>query len=645
MTKTTKRAKRPAKEAPDGKPEEAAASEEARSLIKVKMTKVPAGRKAAPPQLPLIDPDVAAEAEGGRQTVPIIDCDHGPFQVRDPLFGIADLVASIKQDGLLQPITVRRLPPVQGIHRLEIIAGHRRYEACKAIGLVHIAAQVLKVDDEAAYRLSLIENMKRVDLDPLQEAETYALAVKKLGWTVGQLAKATNRTERYIKQRLAILNLPSTLRQFVQSGLPPAKAALLVPLDQFQHIKRGGANLIGKLKLDELLETTNDAIARHVHDTARTYSTTIGKDWDSDICRKAGCLGIVDGKKVCLSKTHAMAIKVEKLGGRIDKMLQAALADDGTLRKAGLSEDHGLPIFYDLEHLQDPYYQAPRVKTPGAYPAPPLRFSSSDAYRSEAEKLSKAARWNALKDLVKGKAFAANCRECPAWTKGCKRGRGIVMEVEPRYSGEDLIKATLACLVPECRRERYGESQKERGETADPKAIAKAKVEAAVQPYLTKHTGELLDLLAGEKLRILAVQFIYRYRMGEMPTMQHKHREILEGLGVTMPEHDNTPNGFLKAVMALGEETLWRALAGHALQHFDNAVQGRGGWGDEEAHDHYSAKPLQATVGLLFGEKAGTVIKDEVKRLTKNAKAVEADAVKALTRNRRPKKTAAKEAK
>ena len=107
---------------------------------------------------------------------------------------VADLAASMSLDGLLHPIAVRMLPPDKGNGgntHYEVIAGHRRLAAARTLGWKTVPVRVLKdIDSEAAFRLSLIENLKRVDLNPMEEAHAFALAINDLGWSERKVAKA-----------------------------------------------------------------------------------------------------------------------------------------------------------------------------------------------------------------------------------------------------------------------------------------------------------------------------------------------------------------------------------------------------------------------------------------------------------------------
>ena len=132
------------------------------------------------------------------------------YQIRSEIQDAA-LLDSIKERGLLQPILVR----VVG-ERFQVIAGQRRLNACKRLGLRTIAAKIIEVDDKEAFEISLIENIERKTLDPLEEARAFREYVDKLGFGgLSELAKRIGRSVSYVSRRLALLDLPSEVQQSI----------------------------------------------------------------------------------------------------------------------------------------------------------------------------------------------------------------------------------------------------------------------------------------------------------------------------------------------------------------------------------------------------------------------------------------------
>jgi ParB family chromosome partitioning protein len=118
---------------------------------------------------------------------------------------LAELVASIAQDGILQPVLVRPAPDGPGY---ELIAGERRWRAARAAGLVTVPAIVREADDREALALAVVENVVRTDLDPIEEARAYARLCDEMGLTQAEVAQAVGRSRVSITNGLRLLDLP-----------------------------------------------------------------------------------------------------------------------------------------------------------------------------------------------------------------------------------------------------------------------------------------------------------------------------------------------------------------------------------------------------------------------------------------------------
>jgi ParB family chromosome partitioning protein len=118
---------------------------------------------------------------------------------------LAELVASIAQDGVLQPVLVR--PAVEGFG-YELIAGERRWRAARAAGLATVPAIVREADDREALALAVVENVVRTDLDPIEEARAYARLCDEMGLTQAEVAQAVGRSRVAVTNGLRLLDLP-----------------------------------------------------------------------------------------------------------------------------------------------------------------------------------------------------------------------------------------------------------------------------------------------------------------------------------------------------------------------------------------------------------------------------------------------------
>lgn len=141
---------------------------------------------------------------------------------------LAELQASIKATGLLQPITVRPAGP----DRYELIAGERRLRAVTALGWAKIPAVVKDIDDRTALTLALVENLQRSDLNPLEEAEGYQRLLDEFAMTQQQVADVVGKDRSTVANILRILALPASVRRMVaesQLTLGHARALLSFP--------------------------------------------------------------------------------------------------------------------------------------------------------------------------------------------------------------------------------------------------------------------------------------------------------------------------------------------------------------------------------------------------------------------------------
>lgn len=140
---------------------------------------------------------------------------------------LQELSDSIKQNGVLQPLLVRK----KGA-KYEIVAGERRYQAAKLAGLAEIPVIIKDIDDDEVFKLALIENLQRSDLSPLEEARGYKQLIKERGLTQDEAAKLVSKSRSAITNTLRLLDLPKEVQQYVEDGLITAghaRAILAVP--------------------------------------------------------------------------------------------------------------------------------------------------------------------------------------------------------------------------------------------------------------------------------------------------------------------------------------------------------------------------------------------------------------------------------
>ena len=175
-------------------------------------------------------------AEHEDQKLPIAQVKPNPNQPRTHFdeSALAELAESIRENGVLQPLLVRK----KG-RNYEIIAGERRYQASKLAGLDEVPVIIKDVDDQKMMELALIENLQRSDLNPIEEAKGYQQLIKKSKMTQEALAKAVSKSRSSITNSLRLLDLPEEVQQFLFEGKMTAghaRAILAVPFEE-QRIK------------------------------------------------------------------------------------------------------------------------------------------------------------------------------------------------------------------------------------------------------------------------------------------------------------------------------------------------------------------------------------------------------------------------
>jgi ParB family chromosome partitioning protein len=124
---------------------------------------------------------------------------------------LAELEASLRSSGLLQPVTVRPI----GADTFELIAGERRFRAASGLGWEKIPAVIKNIDDRTALTLALVENLQRADLNPLEEAEGYQRLATEFGLTQQQIADVVGKDRSTVANTLRILSLPAGVRRMI----------------------------------------------------------------------------------------------------------------------------------------------------------------------------------------------------------------------------------------------------------------------------------------------------------------------------------------------------------------------------------------------------------------------------------------------
>ena len=173
-----------------------------------------------------------------------------------------ELISSIKEKGILQPIAVRELSD----GKYEIIAGERRYRAAKDIGLKSIPAYILSVKDESeVMEYALIENIQRVDLDPMEEAEAYSTLKTKYKLSQQEISKRVGKSRSQIANFLRLLKLPISVKNdLINKKLSTGHAILILSLKSKTQMiavaNRIKSNNLSVRNTEKLISTINKTL-------------------------------------------------------------------------------------------------------------------------------------------------------------------------------------------------------------------------------------------------------------------------------------------------------------------------------------------------------------------------------------------------
>jgi ParB family chromosome partitioning protein len=157
------------------------------------------------------------EERSALRSLPVGEIRPNPYQPRKEFRAedLADLEASLRATGLLQPVTVRKVRDGQGY---ELIAGERRLRAATRLGWAEIPAIVKDIDDQTLLTLAMVENLQRADLNPIEEAEGYQRLADEFGLTQQQIAEVVGKDRTTIANCLRLLGLPGSVRRLVAEG-------------------------------------------------------------------------------------------------------------------------------------------------------------------------------------------------------------------------------------------------------------------------------------------------------------------------------------------------------------------------------------------------------------------------------------------
>ncbi|AMP36119.1 MULTISPECIES: ParB/RepB/Spo0J family partition protein [Ralstonia solanacearum species complex] len=180
-----------------------------------------------------------AKQDGAPTVLKLEQMQPGKYQPRTRMDegALQELAASIRAQGLMQPILVRKVESDGPAQKYEIIAGERRFRASRLAGLTEVPVLVKDVPDEAAAAMALIENIQREDLNPLEEAQGIARLIREFQFTHEQAAESLGRSRSAVSNLLRLLNLAQPVQTMLMAGdLDMGHARTLLAVDGASQI-------------------------------------------------------------------------------------------------------------------------------------------------------------------------------------------------------------------------------------------------------------------------------------------------------------------------------------------------------------------------------------------------------------------------
>ena len=251
-------------------------------------------------------------------------CASQPRKQFDP-DALADLADSIREHGIIQPLTVRKLQ--SGYY--QIIAGERRWRAARMAGLDQVPAIVIEADDRKAMELAMIENLQREDLNPIEEAEGYRQLMDQYNLTQEETAQRVGKSRSVVANALRLLNLCPPVRAMVEDGrLSNGHARTILPLSPALQEKAADAILksdlsvrqtellVKKLTAEEKEKpavTTGGLEVNYAEEAAKALGTHLGRGCKIVSGRKKGRIELeyygVDDLNNLLDALNALKLK------------------------------------------------------------------------------------------------------------------------------------------------------------------------------------------------------------------------------------------------------------------------------------------------------------------------------------------------
>lgn len=269
----------------------------------------------------LLGSDDNSSAESSNLTNLAVDqLQPGKYQPRTRMDAgsLEELAASIKVQGLMQPIIVRSV----GIGRYEIIAGERRWRAARIAELTEVPVIIREIPDEAALAMSLIENIQRENLNPLEEASGIQRLIDEFGMTHQQAADAVGRSRPATSNLLRLLNLPRPVQEFLMAGdIEMGHARSLLALEPADQILVANQVIAKRLSVRE----TEKLVNHQLRPDDETPKAKPEEDRDvlrlqEDLADKIGAVVNIKANKKGAGKLTIEFSSLDQLDGLIERI-------------------------------------------------------------------------------------------------------------------------------------------------------------------------------------------------------------------------------------------------------------------------------------------------------------------------------------
>jgi ParB family chromosome partitioning protein len=228
------------------------------------------------------------------------------FAVRDKFQKYCEedesLIISIREHGLIQPILIRPLS-----HGFEIVAGHRRYQACKSLRWRFIPCKIREMTNKQAFEIQLSENIQRKSMDPIEEAEAFRRYVIDFGWGgMSDLAKKIGKSEEYVSHRIQLLKLSEEIQKKITSNMLNVSKAIeisTIPIEKQSQI------------VGEIIE--NNLSVKRIRELKMILRDNVSEDYSN--------IGMTNGnnylsKSLKITKKASLSLKVTL--ARIDNLIE-----------------------------------------------------------------------------------------------------------------------------------------------------------------------------------------------------------------------------------------------------------------------------------------------------------------------------------